>query len=314
MPTSDEIDLIGRGRPASPPAPERAAEFRVPVIGGLTLVTLIAAFTPIAARWASADIAPVTLGFIRFALATLLLGATMLARRQRLDFGREDWPRVILLGLLCVPINQPLYILGTHLASAGHSGLIYALTPVLVLLFVRLKRSELITWRKLIGIALSFSGVAFIIITSGISFSPEFVLGDCLLLGAVISWSMYVVASKTLVERHGALKTQTGAFLTGTIIYLPILLIDGSRTDWGAVSTTAWMGYLYLSVVTSFVGYFLWNWALSRADASRVSVINNLAPIVTLALGALILGESITPALVIGGIATLAGAIITQRG
>lgn len=279
----------------------------------LLLATLIAGTTPIAAKYATAEISPLSLGFIRFGLAALLLLGVLRLKGERFDFRGSDRWRILWLGLLVVPINQPLFLIGTHKASAGHSGLIYALTPVLVLLLAAASGMEKITAKKIIGVVLSFGGIAAIIFGDGIRFSEDFLLGDLMLLGAVFSWSLYVVGSKPLIARHGALRTLTAAFLIGVIIYTPVFLWDMHNVRWSDVSLKGWIGYLYISLVTSFLGYFLWNWLLSRIDASKASGINNLAPIVTILLGVLFLEEHLTTLLVVGALTTIVGVAITQR-
>ena len=293
---------------------DRSAGGRGIYILPLLLSTLIAGTTPIAAKYATAEISPLSLGFIRFGLAALLLLGVLLIRGERFKFTGSDRWRILWLGVLVVPINQPLFLIGTHKASAGHSGLIYALTPVFVLLLAAMVGMESITPKKIIGVILSFGGIAAIIVGAGIKFSPDFLLGDAMLLGAVFSWSLYVVGSKPLIARHGPLKTLAAAFLIGVILYSPIFLWDMHNVKWSAVSLDGWLGYLYLSLVTSFLGYFLWNWLLSRIDASKVSGINNLAPIVTLLLGVLLLDEPLTLLLVAGAVTTILGVAITQRG
>jgi drug/metabolite transporter (DMT)-like permease len=280
----------------------------------LLLATLIAGTTPIAAKYATAEISPFSLGFLRFGIAALLLLAVLLIRGERFDFSGGDRWRILWLGLLVVPINQPLFLIGTHKASAGHSGLVYALTPVFVLLLAAMMGMEKITRRKIVGVILSFGGIAAIIAGAGVQFSPDFLLGDLMLLGAVFSWSLYVVGSKPLIARHGALRTLTAAFLIGVTIYAPVFLWDMHNVEWSSISTDGWIGALYISLVTSFLGYFLWNWLLSRIDASKASTINNLAPIVTILLGVLLLDEPLTLLLVLGGLTTILGVAITQRG
>jgi drug/metabolite transporter (DMT)-like permease len=74
-----------------------------------------------------------------------------------------------------------------------------------------------------------------------------------------------------------------------------------------------WAQLFYLGVITSGVGYGLWYYALSRMEASRVSVFNNLQPVLTSVLSFFIFGTVPTFMFVVGGAIAIAGVIVTQQ-
>jgi drug/metabolite transporter (DMT)-like permease len=74
------------------------------------------------------------------------------------------------------------------------------------------------------------------------------------------------------------------------------------------------MAILYLALITSVLSYFLWYFALGRAEAGKVALFANLQPILTTILAVLLLGQEVTVAFVIGGIIALAGVVIAQFG
>jgi drug/metabolite transporter (DMT)-like permease len=230
---------------------------------------------------------------------------------------REDLGRLLAAAALSVPVNQAFFLNGTRLAPTTHVALIYAACPLVVLALASALGQERLTRDRLVGVLASVAGVAVIGLDSLRGAGPESAAalrGDLLIVGAVLSWGVYLTLNKPLVARHGALPALAGTFLLGALLNLPI-------TAWtwpglaplASAPTNAWVALVYLVVVVSAFGLACMNQALRRLDASQVATASNAAPILTVAWGALLLGESVTPALVLGGALTLGGIAWASR-
>ncbi len=80
------------------------------------------------------------------------------------------------------------------------------------------------------------------------------------------------------------------------------------------ISNINWLQLVYLGTFTSAIGYAIWYYALTKIDASKLSVFNNLQPALTAILSLLIFGTPITLIFVLGGTLIIGGVFITQRG
>src|SRR5437870_3722716 len=96
----------------------------------LGFIILAACLTPIFAKITVAEISPLSLGFFRFGTAAVLFYITLKIRKLNLKFEKKDYPRLFLLSLLCIPLNQFFFLTGIKLTYASHSGIIYSLNPV----------------------------------------------------------------------------------------------------------------------------------------------------------------------------------------
>ncbi|MBY0395286.1 MAG: DMT family transporter, partial [Thermoleophilia bacterium] len=135
-----------------------------------------------------------------------------------------------------------------------------------------------------------------------------------LLIGAVISWGAYLTVSKPLLRRHGPFTVLAGTFLLGAAMDLPVALL--SSADWASAATAspaAWRGLIYLTLVVTVFALGFQNLALRRLDASQVATAGNAAPLLTIAWGVWLFGETVTPALALGGALTLGGILLTNR-
>ena len=102
--------------------------------------------------------------------------------------------------------------------------------------------------------------------------------------------------------------------IIGTVMFLPIGIVPALRFPFETLTVFSWMQILYLAVITSVFSYFLWYFALGRAEAGKVALFTNLQPILTTVLAVVLLGQEITMPFVLGGVIALAGVIIAQYG
>jgi len=75
----------------------------------------------------------------------------------------------------------------------------------------------------------------------------------------------------------------------------------------------AWGSILYVALITSVVGYTIWFWLLKRMEATRVSILANMQPIVAGVLGIYLLGEAVNVPFIIGALIILGGVTIAQK-
>ena len=98
----------------------------------------------------------------------------------------------------------------------------------------------------------------------------------------------------------------------GSLVYMPFGLIVALRYDYQYINYQGWLSIVYMAVVVSIFGYVIWYWVLKYLEASQVAVLQNIQPVAATALAAVMLGEPITPNLIVGGIIVIAGVVLAQ--
>jgi len=278
----------------------------------LILQLLVASGTHIVAKAVTADVDPVTLTFLRTIISGLGMILLLRARKISWKVDRSDVKRLLLLGLLGIPLNQFLYLYGIGYTTAANGALLYATTPVLVMVLSGILLKERVTVRKAAGILLAFGGVVIVIFERGLDFSSGYTYGNIVIFVAVIAWGLFTVLGRPLILKYGALKITCLAMLAGTAMYFPVGVVGAIINPIHDISATDWIGILYLGIGTSIVGYVLWYYAIGRIDVSKVAVFANGQPILATVLAMVFLDYVITGNFVVGGIMTLAGVILTQ--
>jgi drug/metabolite transporter (DMT)-like permease len=296
--------------------PVREVDLRAYVY--LALMVLIGSSTAPAARYAVRELPVGLVPLIRFGVAGLCLLPVVLrqgggARFRRMV--REDGWRLAVAALLCIPLNQTFFLNAARLTPTSHVALIYAACPLVVLVLAVLLGQEQLVPGRVVGVVTSVLGIVVIGFDSlwrGGATGQATLRGDLLLIGAVVSWGAYLTVSKRLIIRHGPLTTLAGTFLLGTLLHLPVALV--TLPGWAPLSlasASAWRGLAFLTLVATLVGLAFQNLAMKRLDASQVSTFGNASPVLTVVWGIWLFGESVTPALAIGGALTLGGIFLT---
>lgn len=281
----------------------------------MVLHSVVSAGTYLAAKRALAELSPWELALARFSLAGAFYAALVARARPRIP--RRDLLALGLLGLVAIPVNQGLFLYGMARTTPGHGALLYALTPIFVFLLARWRLGERASRAKLAGIALAFAGVVVVLLGRGALGAPEAasgLVGDLLILLAVVAWAVFAVGGKVYAERYGV-RVMTGVAISiGTVAYLPFGLAASDAASFARLSPGGWGAVAYLVVLTSIVAYLVYYEAMRRADASRVAVYSNLQPVFTALLAWALYGEAVTASFAVGGAMVLAGVVLTERG
>lgn len=284
----------------------------------LLLQQLIASTTHLVAKDVTAELEPITVVLFRGIFTCTAFGIWMLIRRASLrKVDPADIWLIALLGLVNIPINQLLFIWGVDYTTAPNASLAYALTPVFVVILLAVWKRTSPGWRRMSGVALAVLGAAIVLVDRGAAVSDEQMLGNVMVLAASVSWAAYTVIGRSLIVKYGPVQTTALSFFAGLILYLPLWALIPVHDPMTVLVSPGWVEHwaqlFYLGVITSGVGYGLWYYALSRMEASRVAVFNNLQPVLTSVLSFFIFGTVPTLMFVIGGAIAIAGVIVTQR-
>lgn len=280
----------------------------------LFLQQLIASSTHVVSKDLTSMVAPPTVLFIRSGIAALIYIIWMLLVKRKFFFiEKKDFPVLLLLSALNIPINQFLFFTAISMTTAPNVALAYGLTPVFVFIIAGIFLKETVNWKKFIGIVLAFAGAALVFFQKGINFSSSTFLGDMLILAASLSWGLYTIFGKSFTRKYGAIYSTSMTMSLGYIMYLPIYLLLQAEFEPSKIAPANWLQMAYLGIFTSVVGYAIWYYALTKIEASKVAVFNNIQPIFTTILAIIFLGHVIEWNFVAGAVFVIIGVILVQR-
>jgi drug/metabolite transporter (DMT)-like permease len=167
---------------------------------------------------------------------------------------------------------------------------------------------ERMGWRGILGLLVSLFGVLLVITDGALAsvFARQFNLGDLLMLGAIVVWSLYTIFGRGLkVPPITATAVQSTMI---AVLLAPVALAGGA--SWPAQAPIAW-ALVYIVVFPSIGSYVLWNFAVKGIPAGRAGLYLNLITVFTVAI-AIALGAQLTVPQVLGGLIVFAGVALSS--
>jgi drug/metabolite transporter (DMT)-like permease len=274
---------------------------------GLSFITI---------KLALADVSPVTLIVVRFAMGALIVGAVAWRRNEFARLTWRDVPALASVGLIGITLQQMLQVTGQASADASVAAFLAATAPAFtVALAAFILRERPRAW-QIAGVVLATAG-AVTVATNGDwgalvrgNFGAP---GNIFVLLSSVVWAVLTIQSKSAVQNRPATVVTAGMFFFGALFAAPIFIHQQGWRELARVSASGWGAILFTGVVCTAGAYLLNTHALKRISASRVALIQNLEPLVAVMAASLILGEAITAAMLVGGAAILDGVYLAER-
>jgi drug/metabolite transporter (DMT)-like permease len=281
-------------------------------LAGIAMATIFG-FSFMFSKMALLYISPIGLIAYRFLVALIVFEILRLSKVIKIRFQRSQFKY-----LFWVAIFQPiLYFLfetyGLERTTSGEAGMMIALIPIFVTLLSTVILKEKPRPIQFLFIILSVSGVLLIQLLKAEGGLEVEVLGFLLLLGAVLSAALFNIASRTASRTVKPYELTYFMMLFGAVVfnimYLIDLIIKGELLSY--ITNLFYMELLipifYLGIIASIGGFFLVNFALSKAPAHITSIYANLSTIVAIIAGALLLSEPLYSYHLIGGLMIVTG-------
>jgi drug/metabolite transporter (DMT)-like permease len=254
--------------------------------------------------------------FGRVALAAAIL---YLAIRAREDHARafrfaRDYPqRIAVLGLLSVALPFMLISYGEKEISSGLTGILVAPGPLFVAAFAPfLDPTEKVAARGAIGLSIGFAGVVLLVGLDTLHDAGEF-FGGLAVLAAAASYALGAIYAKNKLSGAGVPPIVISFFscIAASLIVLApaVVTLPGSSPDLGEIAAVVALG-----VVGTALAFVLYYSLIAEIGAGRASLVGYMIPLTALAYGAILLGEKITVASIVGLGLILAGVTIAGRG
>lgn len=271
------------------------------VVYGTAYVAVVLAVEPVG---------PVTLAFLRLAIASAILVPLTLAQGQRAArFSRSELRALFWMGALGFTLAMALSHWGLALSTATNGAILIAVEPLAMIALAPVLLGERLTRREGWGTAMALLGATLVVVNGIPGVTSELVprwRGDLLLLLSGVCFAAYSLFGRPLLVRHPSLPVTTWSLVWGLGTMAPLAALEWARRPpaWTPVSVTM---VLYLGVVITALGFLVWNWALERVSAPRAAIFLNIQPLVGALLGILWLGETATVFTAAGGGLVLGG-------
>jgi drug/metabolite transporter (DMT)-like permease len=254
----------------------------------------------------------IDIAILRYAIAAPGFAFILWRARGLPGLTRGDAARVVAAGLLVVVGYHVFLNVGTRDTTAGIAALVVALAPGMTLALALTLGLDRVRPRHVAGLAVAFVGVAIVVaLGSGSELSFESAKGPLVVLGAPLAFASYNVILKPLLGRHDLLALTAATSLVGIVGLVPLVRRSTVEPVVNASATEAAL-LLYLGVLATLLGYILWNVGLRGIGPTRAVAYTYAISPLAVVFGAVTLGETVTPWLVVGGVLVVGGIAAAQ--
>lgn len=281
----------------------------------LTIAPVLWAGNAIVGRLVHTMVPPITLNFLRWLIAFLVLLPLAWPVFRRGSGLWTHWRRFAVLGLLGIGIYNALQYLALQSSTPINVTLVAAGMPVWMMLTGRLFFGARVTRRQLLGAVLSIGGVLLVLARGELRhlFELRLVPGDVFMILATIAWSLY----SWLLTRANApddIRASWASFLMAQVAFGLLWSGAFAAGEWGLGSAAiewSWTlaaALLYVAVGPAVIAFRCWGAGVQRAGPSVAAFFSNLTPLFAALLSAAVLGElphvyhGIAFVLIVGGI------------
>jgi len=270
----------------------------------------------IATKVALADVSPMTVVWLRFALGVVILGVTVVARRQWALAAPHELAYFALLGFLGITFHQWLQVNGLLTSQATTTAWIVTTTPVYIALLGWLILKERLGWERVAGIALAAVGVILVVTKGDLStlLAGQFgAPGDRLILISSPNWAVFSVLSRYGLKRHPAARMMFYVMSLGWLFTSWLFFTGPGLGEIEHLTLRGWLGIGFLGLFCSGLAYIFWYDALQLVPASQVGAFLYLEPLVAIVVAAVVLQEPVSLVALGGGATILLGVWLVNR-
>lgn len=262
----------------------------------------------IAVKLTLQEIPPMSLAFLRFFLALILLSPFIFLERKKFKIKKEDLPKLFAIGIFMVTLNIAFFFQGLLRSTAISASILTMTVPVFSVLLGWWFLKERIYVVNLAGIFLGLLGAILVIglplIAVGLQSDSTTLLGNFLIILASLSWVIGAIISKNMSKKYSTLIITTMAFLAGVITFsIPALTEFLKNPSWyQQVTYLGLSGLIFIAAASSVSAYFLFELGLSKVGVIKADLFQYIEPVVATTLAVFILGEGLRFSFIIGAL------------
>ncbi|MED9821761.1 MAG: DMT family transporter [Christensenellales bacterium] len=253
-------------------------------------------------------IPPVTVLLLRYLVAMPALFLLLKLRGALKPVKREHVGTLFAIGLLGYCLSFCLQMLGINRLSGSISSLLGAMNPIFIPILAAIFLREKLTKEKVMCVLVSMVGVVLIVGVDG----KVDVMGAALMLMSVFLWSTTSIIIRRLAGQYDPMQVAMMAMLFATP-FTGAWAVFELQSSACTLPLSSILAVIYMGLVGTAMAHSLWNYSLSKMDASFCSMFYPLQPLVSGVLGVLILHEQITPNFLVGGAIVCCGIVAAVR-
>jgi drug/metabolite transporter (DMT)-like permease len=248
---------------------------------------------------------------IRFGIAAIVIFLWARCSGRPLAVTRTQLRQLVILAIFFF-VQLSLFYFGQSKTTASHGTLIANVLPFVVMILAHyFIPGDTINLKKVSGLILGVAGV-LVLFFDNVALTGDALLGDLLILLAVLVWGCHVVYIKRIIEGfHPIQITLYPISMAAPMFLLSGFIWDGEMVRF--IDASIIKAMLYLTFITASFGFVAWNTMIQKFGATALHSFIFIMPISGVFLGVTLLGEPITTNLIGAIVLVVTGLIVVNR-
>jgi drug/metabolite transporter (DMT)-like permease len=226
----------------------------------------------------------------------------------------KEWGPIILLAILNFSLSNGLSTWGVKYITAGLGSIIGAIVPLWIVLIGYLRTRELKPITTF-GIVLGFGGICVVFFEHLHDFfNPQFSFGIFMSITATLTWAIGSLYTKKQALSFNPYMSIGLQMVISGIALSAVSGVTGATVPIWEIPWQSWVAISYLVIFGSVISFIAYLYALQHLSAEQSSIYAYINPIIAVLFGAALFQEPLTIYIIAGGMITLLGVYLVQRG
>ena len=254
-----------------------------------------------------------------FTLRSLIAGGlfwlvSLFQPTEKVD--KKDYLKIFAASMLGFLTCQITFLVGIPHITPMDCSILTAMAPIYTMITAAIAIKEPITSKKAIGVAVSFTGIIYLIInrvavTGGAAESTPF--GIIMIILNSLSFSMYLGIFKPLIGKYSVVTFMKWIFLFSACVSTPLSINGLINVDWTGIQFKQYAELTYLIICATFITYYLIPLAQKRIRPTIVSMYSYVQPIIAIAVSIAIGMDHLTWQKILATVLVFGGLAIVSR-
>ena len=233
---------------------------------------------------------------------------------QKEKVEKKDYAGIFAASMLGFFVCQVTFLVGIPHITPMDCSVLSAISPVYTMIIAAIVLKEPITWQKAGGVAISFAGIIYLIVsrTSAAGTAETSLFGILMLILNSLSFSMYLGIFKPLIGKYSVVTFMKWIFLFAFVVSAPFSAREIVTLDWSAIPAIQFAELAFLIFCATFITYFLIPVGQKRIRPTLVSMYSYVQPIIAIVISITVGMEMLTWSKVLAAVMVFGGVVVVS--
>ena len=233
---------------------------------------------------------------------------------QKEKVEKKDYAGIFAASMLGFFVCQITFLVGIPHITPMDCSVLSAISPVYTMIIAAIVLKEPITWQKAGGVAISFAGIIYLIVsrTSAAGTAETSLFGILMLILNSLSFSMYLGIFKPLIGKYSVVTFMKWIFLFAFVVSAPFSAREIVTLDWSAIPAIQFAELAFLIFCATFITYFLIPVGQKRIRPTLVSMYSYVQPIIAIVISITVGMEMLTWSKVLAAVMVFGGVVVVS--